>query len=60
MRINKKPFTEVAFENLLDKASQPLPERGQKPDSVAKKTSDSHLSDDYNETHIHPDSCPGT
>jgi len=40
-----KPLKEAEFENLLDKASRPLPEQGRKPDSAPEKTSESPISD---------------
>ena len=46
------PFTEVEFESLVDKASQPLePER--KPDAKEVGTSESPTSGDCSESHTH-------
>lgn len=54
-----KPITEAEFENLLDKASQPLvPE--QKPDSGEAGTSESQTSGDCSENRTHSDSPEGT
>lgn len=42
--------TKKEFMTLLKKSAQPL-----KPDSKAKETSESHLSDDCSDTHKNPD-----
>lgn len=55
---SKKPtFTATEFENLLDKASQPLPKP--KPDSKEVETSKSQSSDDCTESRTHQDNPEG-
>jgi len=51
----KKELTEKRFKNLLTKASQPLPEQGQKPDSSLSQTLESPTSGDYNGIDTHSD-----
>jgi hypothetical protein len=43
-----RELTRQDIENLLTKASQPLAEQGQKPDSLPEKTSESQTSGDCN------------
>lgn len=52
------PFTSEEFENLLDKASQPL-EPEQKPGSKEAETSESPTSGDCSGNHTHSDSPEG-
>jgi len=59
MEEKQEPITEAEFENLLDKASQPL-EPEQKPDAKEAGTSESPTSGDYSENHTHSDSPEGT
>ena len=54
----KSELKEAEFENLLDKASQPL-EQPQKPDSKEAGTSESPTSGDCSENHTHSDSPEG-
>jgi len=59
MKEKQKPITEVEFESLLDKASQPLEPEG-KPDAKEAETSESQTSGDCSENHTHSDSPEGT
>jgi len=52
MKEKQKPITEVEFESLLDKASQPLEPEG-KPDAKEAETSESQTSGDCSENHTH-------
>jgi hypothetical protein len=55
--MQKKTLTKKAFEQLLRKAAQPLPE--QKSDREGKGTSESHPSGDYTGTDKRPDTPEG-
>jgi len=58
----KKVLTEIEFESLLTKASQPLLSLSQvkTPDSKEVQTLKSQTSDGCNESHTHPDNLVGT
>jgi DNA (cytosine-5)-methyltransferase 1 len=58
MENRKSDFTEVEFESLLDKASQPL-KQPQKPDSKEAGTSECRTSGDCSENHTHSDNPEG-